>query len=255
MGKNIKIILASPPDTLKEASHLGYDTSHMIYRVGQDRHLYRADLPLFLPGNILSVDDAGFQGDGPVSVLSSEIVKECTLNRYTGVVLDVRKENTAFFSKLTPLLLQSLEPFGIRLYVPEWLFERAKGVKVLISTFMSTGTLQGKLRRAIAAYGAENIAADIPCSRMSYTLPVEKYPPKELSLPELTALSRKYQTSSFFSKELYAYYFTYTSGGKTEFVLYDNVGSIRRKLALLQSFGIREAFLLYPEVSDWLDDL
>lgn len=59
----------------------------------------------------------------------------------------------------------------------------------------------------------------------------------------------------FFSQELCARYFTYTHEGQTHFVLFDDAGTIRKKLQTGTALGYAAAFLMFPEVRDLLDDL
>ena len=53
-----------------------------------------------------------------------------------------------------------------------------------------------------------------------------------------------------YAKELCARYFTYRRGGQTHFVLFDDAGTLKRKMEMGQVLGIREGFLMLPEVED-----
>ena len=60
----------------------------------------------------------------------------------------------------------------------------------------------------------------------------------------------------FSSRDLCAHYFTYMSRSTgAHFVLFDDAESLRQKRALAQEVGIRQFFLLYPEVADLLPAL
>ena len=62
--------------------------------------------------------------------------------------------------------------------------------------------------------------------------------------------------SVFFSDQLCAHYFTYMSRENgAHFVLFDDAGSIRKKLLLARNLGIRQAVLAYPQVDDLLEDI
>ena len=52
-----------------------------------------------------------------------------------------------------------------------------------------------------------------------------------------------------------ANYFTYTEGNAGHFVLFDDAGTLRQKIRLARELGIREAFLMYPEVADILTEI
>ena len=70
---------------------------------------------------------------------------------------------------------------------------------------------------------------------------------------ELEKKMEELSPSVFFSNELCAHYFTYMSP-KTgaHFVLFDDAGSIRKKLQLARSLDIGYAVLSYPDTSDLL---
>ena len=62
--------------------------------------------------------------------------------------------------------------------------------------------------------------------------------------------------SVFFSSELCAHYFTYMSRQNgAHFVLFDDAGSIRKKLQTARSMGITSAVLAYPQVDDLLEEI
>ena len=60
----------------------------------------------------------------------------------------------------------------------------------------------------------------------------------------------------FFSNELCAHYFTYMSKQNgAHFILFDDAGSIRKKLHIARSLGVADAVLAYPQVDDLLPEL
>ena len=61
-----------------------------------------------------------------------------------------------------------------------------------------------------------------------------------------------YFNSIYYSRELAANYFTYPTERGTHFVLFDDAETLRRKVRLAESYGIREAFVMYPEICDLL---
>jgi spore germination protein YaaH len=62
--------------------------------------------------------------------------------------------------------------------------------------------------------------------------------------------------SVFFSNELCAHYFTYMNRDSgAHFVLFDDVGSIQKKLSLAEEMGIRRFFLFYHQMDDLLPDI
>jgi hypothetical protein len=104
-------------------------------------------------------------------------------------------------------------------------------------------------------YGVQRIALEIERVRMDFTLPSVNGTGKELSAYELDALIEQHKTQSFFSKDLYAFYFNYREKKGTHFVLYDNGVSIKRKLQAAGNIGVEHAFLFYPHVNDIIDKI
>ena len=63
------------------------------------------------------------------------------------------------------------------------------------------------------------------------------------------------QPSVFYSADLCARYFTCIREGDSHFVLFDDAGTITRKIQAGQALGIPTGFLLYPETEDLLPQL
>ena len=61
--------------------------------------------------------------------------------------------------------------------------------------------------------------------------------------------------SVFFDHDLCAHYFTYMAGGEGHFVLFDDAGSICKKLRLAQELGVESAILPFDQVDDILGEL
>ena len=68
-------------------------------------------------------------------------------------------------------------------------------------------------------------------------------------------LQARLSPSTFFSQELCARYFTYQEDRKTHFVLFDDAGTIRRKIQIGSTLGLSTGFLLFPEVRDLLPQI
>ena len=74
-----------------------------------------------------------------------------------------------------------------------------------------------------------------------------------LTREELRQRLEERAPSVFFSSELCAHYFTYMSRQNgAHFVLFDDAGSIRKKLQVARNLGISSAVLAYPQVDDLL---
>lgn len=50
----------------------------------------------------------------------------------------------------------------------------------------------------------------------------------------------------FFSKDLFARYFTYAKNGESHFILFDDADTLRQKLRLGRQLGVAAAFFQWP---------
>lgn len=109
------------------------------------------------------------------------------------------------------------------------------------------------LRRGYAGaarYGAEHLALDLQRLAMDFPVPCPSGQGTALTRSQLAALAAG--RSTFYSDALCARYFTLTREGRTHFILFDDAQTLRRKLALARSQGIRDALVMLPEVEDIL---
>ena len=90
---------------------------------------------------------------------------------------------------------------------------------------------------------------------MSFPLPCPTGDGTPLTGEELDALMGRRQPVVFYSNDLCAKYFTATENGESRFVLFDDAGSLQRKIQLGRELGIGTGFLMYPEVQDLLPGL
>lgn len=182
--------------------------------------------------------------------LCRAIVCECAQRHFRGVLADFEpgspSDRLAFLTRLTG----ALSARGIRLYCPAAL--PADGATLLIGTAVSGGSLQSLLERSINHFASERLALDLERVQMDFPLPCPTGCGTPLRHEELLALQQKHHASIYYSRELAANYFTYPTERGTHFVLFDDAETLRRKVRLAESYGIREAFVMYPEICDLL---
>ena len=155
-----------------------------------------------------------------------------------------RPDRLALLEALSPLLTSC----GRTLYVPEHC--PVAGATILLCTALSGGTLEGRLTQAVDQYGAEHMALDLQRLAMDFPVPCPSGQGTALTRSQLAALAAG--RSTFYSDALCARYFTLTREGRTHFILFDDAQTLRRKLALARSQGIRDALVMLPEVEDIL---
>lgn len=249
-----KIILSTPPEKYTQAGRYGQTLAHMAYRIGEDFMLYRASIPLSLKGGLMVLDADNFgTGESPAE-LTNQIIRECIHRGFQGVVLAFNKSHPSLHA-LASALSGRLERQGGELYLPEDYAADSTWAGVMVSAAISGGSLTTRLREVCDKYGRERVCLDIERIRVDFCLPARDPGGKPLTPQELEALIKTHSPQPYFSKELCAYYFTFTDKDGSHFVLYDDAGSIRKKLHLAGSMSIPSAMLLYPEVEDILNSL
>ena len=255
MGTRIQLILAAPPEDVTAAQAHGLTLAHMAYRVGGGPHLFRSSQPNPPRGGLMYIDDGGFDGRGTPDAFCQEVVRECAARGFGGVIC-------AFDRKL-PLLSAVVEQLGPMLarqgrsfYVSEPYGRCTATGRVLIPTALSGGSLRQRLGEAAERYGAGRVALAVERTAADFFLPSPDGQGRPLTREELKARLEERSPSIFFSDELCARYFTYMNRQNgTHFVLFDDAGSIRKKLRLAEALGIDRALLCWPEVSDLMGDI
>ena len=255
MGTRMQLILAAPPEDVTAAQAHGLTLAHMAYRVGGGPHLFRSNQPIPARGGLMYIDDGGFDGRGTPDAFCQEVVRECAARGFGGVVC-------AFDRKL-PLLSAVVEQLGPMLarqgrsfYVSEPYGRCTATGRVLIPTALSGGSLRQRLGEAVERYGAGRVALAVERTAADFFLPSPDGQGRPLTREELKARLEERSPSVFFSDELCARYFTYMNRQSgAHFVLFDDAGSIRKKLRLAEALGIDRALLCYPEVSDLMRDI
>lgn len=251
----MQVYLAVTPGQLQEAARHCRNLAHVAYRVGEGSVLLRQSVLLQARGGLLAVTDQEAPPIDDLEKLSAAAVRECGRRGYTGVLLDFQSrspDRLAFARQLAAVLAQTRRT----LYVPEEYGPAVPGAVALICTALSGGDFAQRLREAAsAAGGAGKLALDVQRLRMDFTLPARTGEGLPLTAEEFQALTEQEDPAVFFSQELCARYFTYTHEGQTHFVLFDDAGTIRKKLQTGAALGYATAFLMFPEVRDLLDDL
>ena len=64
---------------------------------------------------------------------------------------------------------------------------------------------------------------------------------------EFQSLLDRTGAAIFFSRELCAKYFTYSSGDQAHFVLFDDADTLHAKARLLSRLGVRRLMAVYPD--------
>lgn len=255
MGTRSQLILAVPPEDVTAAQTYGLTLAHVAYRVGGGPHLFRSNLPIPVRGGLMYIDDSGFDGRGTPDAFCQEVVRECSARGFGGVICAFDRNLpllAAIVAQLGPMLARQSRSF----YVSEPYGRHTATGRVLIPTALSGGSLRQRLSEAAERYGAGRVALAVERSAEDFFLPSPNGQGRPLTREELAAKRKELSPSIFFSDELCARYFTYMNRQSgAHFVLFDDAGSIRKKLRLAEAMGIDRALFFYPEVSDLLPDI
>ena len=256
MLANSQLILTAPPDQAKEAASWGLPVAHMAYRIGGGPHLFRSSLPLPLRGGLMAVDDRGFDGRGESTPFCHEVLRECAARGFEGVLLDLEKPPSPLLGKIVSELGELMHKRGWPLYVPEEYASFSEQTRVMISSALSGGSLSQRLTEAAQRYGTARVTLAVERVAEDFFLPSPTGQGIPLTPEELQKRMEERAPSVFFSNELCAHYFTYMSRQNgAHFILFDDGGSIRKKLLVAQRLGITGGILAYPQVKDILSHI
>lgn len=256
MQGNYNLILTAPPSDSRAALRFGLPVAHAAYRIGGGPHLFRANLPLPIRGGLMAVDCTGFDGRGESGPFCQEVLRECAARSFTGVLCDFEGRPFPLLLQIVRELEELLGKRGWPLYVPEDYGSYTTSAKVLVSSALSGGSLAQRLQDVVGRYGPERVVLAVERVAEDFYLPSPDGQGRPLTREALTTMLEERSPSIFFSTELCAHYFTYMSRENgAHFVLFDDAGSIRKKLHMARSLGIRQGVLAYPEVDDLLEEI
>lgn len=250
-----RLILAALPGSVTSAGSWGRPLAHLAYRVGGGPHLFRANGPVTPQGGLMVIDDAGFSGGGEPESFCNEVLRECAARKLTGVVCRFQLRPVPVLTQAVGKLGELCRGRGLEFFVSEPYGGAASSAKVLISTALSGGSLQGRLEAAGESFGAGRLSMWIERTAEDFLLPSPSGTGAPITVEELERRRAEHGADIFFSGELCAHYFTYMAGEKGHFVLFDDAGSIRKKLRLGAELGVGTAFLPYETTSDLLGEL
>jgi hypothetical protein len=157
--------------------------------------------------------------------LAQECLYVCRSLGYSGLVCDFEQPVRPMLEAFIKECAGMFQSRGYVVYTPERYAHCHGYTRVLVPTALTSGSLPNRLRQSTGGGG-------------------NPLPPETISM----ILARR-GGASFFSGELGARYFTYKdTEERTHFVVYDDPGTFRYKIELALQMGIREGFMLYPDM-------
>ena len=239
------IILEVTAAERAECTGLGLSLGHLAYRISPSGVLLRSTALGDARGGVMILLGVVPQAADPTA-LAAAIRTECAGRGYRGVYLAC-DPSAAPAAALAARLAET----DLRLYVPEGV---PYGIPVYDSG-VTGGSFSLYMEETLSRHPG-GIALELLPLAMEYILPAAGEG-RALPREELDALlSAGYL--QYYSAELAARYVTWRDEeGRTHFVLYDDVDSLREKVRLARAAGVRELFLLYgvlrEELADFLE--
>ncbi len=242
------LLCAAAPGALQALRPYPLTPVLLAYQLGPGPRLHRAAPPTPVPGGLLGLREGEEGCSGPPDVLCRQAVRECQARGARGVLACWEGFQRGLW-QLTAALDESLARAGLTLCVPERYAGAAAHGKVLLSSALSGGSLELRIREALARHGPERCVLALERMAEDFDLPAPSGCGRPLSQEELTRLLRRTGAHVYWSEELCAHYFTYADGPGVHFVLYDDGSCLRRKLELAHRLGVRQAVCAWEEIA------
>ncbi|MCD8366978.1 MAG: hypothetical protein LUC48_03000 [Clostridiales bacterium] len=241
MDSKFRLILCVPPGDAEQLRQREGLLAPPAYRIGPGPSLQRIQAVPDLRGGILTVTDGGASLAGNPQYLCRQVQREAAARRVMGVWLDLQRRPLQEARRCLAALDGAVSQAGLELWVPEWCAEAAPHGNVLISSALSGGSLKARLDDAITAYGLPRVTLAVEPMAEDFTLPAADGQGRPLAREELQTMLHARRPNVFYSGELCAHYFTFLQQGMPHFILFDNAGSVREKLALAGQLSLRFA--------------
>ena len=234
---------------LPQAAALGFPCAALAIHLSKGRLIPTAhNLPR---GGLL-----GIYTDGPAAMpadlrpLCREIYTYICRFGLSGVLLDLPEDDEGL--TLASALSPSLSNMGIPCYLPLSLSAADTKARIILPSAISGGSFSGMLEHTLDKIPANRLCLEIVRTRHDFPMPTPDPEGTLLSAARFEEL-RNAAGESYFSPDLCAHYFTYMHpDGKPHLVLYEDIESARRKMAMAREAGLYAAFALYCE---WGRDL
>ncbi len=250
------MIVIVPPERLRQVQGLGITAAHQAYRIGRGPHLFRAGGTMPVRGGLMALDAQGFDGRGNGRALCDEVIRECTARNFQGIICDLEGPVQPVIEWVLHELGERFLRRGWRLYIPEQYAHCTPQARVMISSAVSGGSLQGRLEDAKSRYGANRVVLAVERIAEDFYLPSVNGSGYTLSRETLERELQERQPSVFFSHELCARYFTYMSRDNgAHFVLFDDGDTIRKKIQTARGLGITGVVAAWEDISDAVEKL
>ena len=224
-------------------------TAHMAWGIGPGLTLLSANADIPRQGGLMVISDQAYdRSEGYPKRLAQECLYLCCSLGLSGIVCDFEQPVRRLLEVFVSECAERFPSRGCTVYAPErYICHNA--LRVILPTALTSGSLPNRIRQAVGLYGAHRVTLDMERVSRDLLLPGSNSNGINVSPDTIALLLSSRGGASFFSGELGARYFTYRdTEGHTHFVVYDDAGTFRYKTELALQMGIREGFVLYPDM-------
>jgi hypothetical protein len=202
------------------------------------------------PRCLMVVNDQPYdRSSGDPRRLAQECLAVCRSLGFSGMVCDFEQPARPMLEAFVQECAEIFQTRDLVLYAPERYAHCHTKTRILVPTALTSGSLPNRLRQAVTLYGPGRVALEMERAGNELVLPSPGGAGAYLPPETISIILAQRGGTSFFSGELGARYFTYKDAeGRTHFVVYDDPGTFRYKIELALQMGIREGFMLYPDM-------
>ncbi len=220
----------------------------LCYQLRDGPRLWRCAPPESIRGGVLMAGDGSLSRMGDPAPCCVQAVRECTARGARGFWANWERAPEGDMVPFTAALEDALWQAGLTLYVNEPYGTFTKRARVLLSSALSGGTLEGRLRAALTRYGRERLVLAVERMGEDFSLPAPDGQGRPLGWTRAAEQSRRLGAAVHHSPELCASYYTYPQGEQTHLVLFDTDEDVREKLRLAQRLGVERVLLAAQEL-------
>lgn len=207
----------------------------LIYKIGNG-NLLKEKINYFFDNQIMGIYDENFSNEENIKKICDDILFDYNSLNFKGIYLDFNYENSV---ELVSKLDQYAYRNQIELYVPKAFAKVTNHAKIVIDMGISGGNISDILEYTKMEFGKDRV-----CAKISYNIRKFIVPNSQDSEGEILLNVDLHDKEVFFSELLCTnYYTTMISEDKCEFVIFDNIQSLYKKIEVLHKVGIKNIFM------------
>jgi hypothetical protein len=250
-----ELLYLLPPGMAHHGADWGLTPAHMAYQIAAGPNLIGMGLTPEVRGGAMVIACSADPGEGDPQPCCRQVLAECRRRGFRQVICDFEDAPVGGTERLCAALDRVCGQNGLTLSLPEPYVPLAPGCRALVSSALTSGTLERRLRDAIGRYRPERVTLAVEAMAEDFLLPASGRG-ESLTAEQLHDLIARLEPAVFFDRGLCAHYFTYMNrGGQAHFVLFDTARSVREKLNAAQRLGLSSALLAAPQVDGWLGEI